>query len=214
MRAYCCLSKRADPDPRFCGMKNINIDRLDYIVWNAVAGLVKNSDRLENAITLSKVNYTKDIVTLEAQLEFVRNELKDRQRQLERMIRLYSASQTITPMDLDVQVRKLKEESIPFESDMDKISRSLMALKTSNNQNQSVRDWAKSVAANVDNLSQEEQHELLDLLTKKIVVDWDAVQKCHHVQIEAALPLFGRNPAPTTPLPGVSTFRGSTEAVN
>ena len=33
MRCYCCLSKRPDPRPRFCGLKNVPLDTINNYVW-------------------------------------------------------------------------------------------------------------------------------------------------------------------------------------
>jgi len=190
MRLYYCMSKRDDPFPRFCGMKNVPIDKLDLHVWQTVRDLIKDSKKLREAIERSRMTQAKDLVTLEAQQKWITKQVRGKDIEIDRILGLYGKTRSLSVEDLDKQIGRLKDERKLIEEDLRGIEEKVKAVQDAESQAKSVQSWAKIIASRVDRLSQKRRRELLLAMIRKIHVDWDEKEQTHYIDIEGAVPIF------------------------
>lgn len=189
MKCYSCLSKRPDPEPRFCGLKNISIDKLDNLIWTKIKEIVTNSDKLEEAIKAKKNYNWKDTVILQSEVEYIDKKIQQKKEEKNRLLELYSQSKAFTIEELDNKAKEIesvinnlykeKESINNKKSDHDAIKRNLLELES----------VMKRVATKIDNFSDQEKHDFLHLCINKIIIDYDK-NVGHTVEIEGAIPIF------------------------
>lgn len=194
---YCCISKRADPSPRWCGLKNIDIYKLDAGVWEQVRDLVKNSAKLTAAIERTKMTNKKDIVTLEAQQKWLEKQVTAKDSEIDRILGLYGKTTSLSMDELNRHVDQLKEDRLLIVTDLTRIKKSVQAVSNAEDASRSVEIWAKAIAEKVDKLNLEKRREFLQIFVQKIYVDWDEASKSHFFEIEGAVPIDGETGSAT-----------------
>ena len=189
MRVYCCLSKRPDPEPRFCGLKNIHLDRLNLLVWNIVRELLSNSEKLKQAIIQQQSEYFADEIILKDEIERLTSLKAERERELYRILDLYGKSQILSVQELDKQVRKVKDEIHVIEGETAKLERKQQQRVNIEENLSEIESWSRQLSERIDHLSDQEKYELLHLVIDKIIVDYHE-GKGHSIEVRGAIPLF------------------------
>lgn len=189
MRCYCCLSKRPDPLPRFCGLKNVNLDRLDELVWNTTKELVKNSEKLREAIENKRGNFVVDETLLEVELESIQRGIKEKDGEIDRILELYGKSKSLSVEELDRKVGELKKQKEDLEREKEKIESKSRDVEVAKRNFDRAEDFMTKEREVIDNSTDQEKREFLVLAVDKIWVDYDE-EKGHSVEIEGAIPIF------------------------
>jgi len=189
MRSYCCSSKRPDPEPRFCGMKNINLDRLNELVWSTVRRMILKSKVFKKSVEAGLREYEKhnsgeikEKKALEAQLEQI-------QLAIHRMMKLYGVVEAMTPEELDFQIRDLKQDYKEVEQDLHRIEKKVEQLQPQILFNSQYEIFRKQLAFTINELNEQEQSELLHLVLKEIHIDYEE-NKGHKIEIVCAIPVL------------------------
>ena len=209
MRLYSCASKRYDPEYRFCGLKNVNLDRLNELVWSNIRRLIMNSNSFQTAVKKGHSLIQKGKKDEIAEIKDLLREKEQVERAIARLIKLYAATKAITVEQLDNEVNTLKETLFGIEKRLEKLE----VLKVDSIENQfsldSMELFRKELAECIDNLTDEERFDLLHLILSRIEVDY-VPEKGHKIEIIWAIQL----PDPTsirgsiTPLKKVRSKRG------
>ena len=96
MLCYCCLSKRPDPEPRFCGLKNINLRKLNQLVWDKTREIALNSSKLREVIESQKEGSFVDGVELEVQLVQVDRLIQSKDEEIRDILRRTKGYKSVT----------------------------------------------------------------------------------------------------------------------
>lgn len=180
MRLYCCLSKRPDPLPRFCGLKNVNIDRLDQLVWNTIKELVKNSEELKAAIENRKGTFAVDEVLSQVELESIQKAAKEKSEEIDRILDLYGKSKTFTVEELDKRVEKLKKQREGLEGERERIDSKIRDVEVAKSNFDRAEDFVRKTRAVIDSFTDQEKRDFLLLAVDKIWVDYDEERGTYH----------------------------------
>ena len=205
MRCYCCLSKRPDPLPRFCGLKNVNLDRLDQLVWNTMKELVKNSGKLKEAIENKKGSFVVDEALSKAELEGIKKAVRDKDKEIDRILDLYGKSKALTIEELDKKVDQLKKQKENLQREKDEIENNVRNVELAKKNFVQAEEFMSRIREVIHNFTDQEKREFLLLAVNKIWVDYNE-ERGHTIEIEGAIPIFDEtkpgvsNEFPTRPL--------------
>ena len=89
MRLYQCLSKRPDPYPRFCGMKNINLDKLNTLVWDSLLHILQDAQGTHRAYK-KYIKKNTDIEDFKKNIKSAKRMLTELQNKKSRLLDLYT----------------------------------------------------------------------------------------------------------------------------
>jgi len=189
MRCYCCLSKRPDPLPRFCGLKNVNLDRLDQLVWNTTKELVKNSQKLREAIENKKGSFAVDEALSQVELESIQKAIEEKKGEIDRILELYGKSKALTIDELDTKVEELKKQREDLERQRDRVESKVKEMEAARSNFDRAEDFVRKTRAVIDSFTDQEKRDFLLLAVDKIWVDYDE-ERGHTIEIEGAIPTF------------------------
>ncbi|HCJ65966.1 MAG TPA: hypothetical protein DHV62_01215, partial [Elusimicrobia bacterium] len=190
MRVYCCLSKRADPDPRFCGLKNVNIDKLNNAVWENVKEMLKNSQKLREAIKRHRNSAIVDRAILEAKLKKINRDIEANKQETDATLDLYIKAKKLTVEQLDERIGKIKEERDELLKRRESILERIAKAKEAKTTLEKVERFASEISKNLDSYTEQEKYDLLHTIVSKIIVDYDADTDMHSIEIEGMIPVF------------------------
>ena len=189
MRCYCCLSKRPNPEPRFCGTKNLHIDKINNLVWGEVSSIVKNSGKLKEAIKDQKDNSWVDATLHETESSLNAKAIQGKKEELDRLMELYTKSKTLSVADLDKKAGTIKSELEALEEMKQKLDTRAFQATEIKQKMKKVEDIMSSVAKRIDSFTDQEKYDFLHLFINRILVDYDSAVG-HTIVIEGAIPLF------------------------
>jgi len=189
VRCYCCFSKRPDPLPRFCGLKNINLDRLNQLVWNTTKELVKDSEKLREAIENKKGGFAVDEALSQIELESIQKAIEEKNKEIDRILDLYGRSKTFTVEELDRKVEELKKQRDDLERESERIESKIREVEIAKSNFDRAEDFVRKTRAVIDNFTDQEKRDFLVLAVDKIWVDYDE-ERGHTIEIEGAIPTF------------------------
>jgi site-specific DNA recombinase len=189
MRVYYCSSKRRDPIPNFCGMKSINIDKLNDLIWENLMNVLTNSSvvrkSLKRIFSKTKIDKSK----IEKDNKAILKKIEDTEVQRKNLIRL-AAKGTISDKDLEQQLKDLDNEIYEFQN---LISSNLQRIKLSENQ-EGTFEWiikAEEKAKQIRNTKDlEKKKEIVNTFIDKIYVDYLEEEKEHVIEMKLKYKLF------------------------
>ncbi len=188
MRLYACLSTRPAPEPRFCGLKRINIDKLNNLVWNKTRELVSNSDKIKEALRQAKDNGMVDNLLHETAIDSIDRQIKAIEQQIDRHLELYGKE--ILPMaDLNRKAQEYKDIKERLSQERQKAVERRERIERAKENVRNIENYLSSISKNIDKFTDQEKFEFLHLIIKRIVIDYNAERGEHSVNIIYAIPL-------------------------
>ncbi len=197
-RCYTCLSKR---NGKFCGMKNINIDKLNSLVWNLLIddegddfgtnfwGVVLDLfDKRKNLPEV--VNFTKEI-------NFNEKKLIEKKENKDRLLTLYIEG-NIEKEDYLKRISKIDEEKREFEKrirELQQSSNNIQNIEKVDELVYQMRELQKYICFDI---TEEEKQEIIRKYVKEIRIDFEMEKQFHKVEIEIELMDFESNTLNTT----------------
>ena len=182
-KTYMCSSKRTHS----CGIRSVNIHRLDSVVWDRVINSGEYTQQLK--IDWSERGSETVIKATEKDIETIQSELRLLDLRANKLVELYELGRlTLDEYDkrhseikkendnLNTQFRSLEHKRVALEnvkSETDKMLTGLMGL------------W--KIRKQLNELSVDEKRLLLIRLGVNIIINWDATSRCHTVDITFAV---------------------------
>lgn len=191
MRCYCCISKHPDPEPRFCGLKNINLDKLNNIVWEKIVEIVKNSKKLEEAIKTKKDLEWSGKILSDTGIEIIDKAIKKNDEELDNLLDLYNKSKVFTIEELDKKAIKIKSEREALVKEKEIIMKEKVESEITQENIRNIEDYMHKISKRINSFSEQEKYDFLHLFINRIVVDYDK-NIGHTIEIEGAIPVFDR----------------------
>ena len=176
---------------------NIRAERLEEPIWSEVKRVLQNPDLIVAGIdTLD----AQEGGGLEEEIAQAERDLRSIQMEEDRAIRLF-VSGKITEVQLDLQRKFITErlESARAKLDDYRVQEANGAEKR--RLMEAVLAWARNVGQGLDELTQKERKELLQMVVEEVVIDRD-----NNVDITLAIPVDGEpsrsdSPEPASPEP-------------
>ena len=189
-RLYCCLSKRPDPDPRFCGLRSVNLDKINYMIWETIKGIVKNSHKLKEAIESQKNEHFVDSVLSETELESIERAIKEKDGEIDKLLDLYTKSKILSIKELDNKIKTYKDIKDALIKQRQEVTERINAASQAESNLKEIENFMLTVSKRIDSFTDSETQEFLNLVINKIWVDYDVSSKTHLIEIEGAVPIF------------------------
>ena len=174
-RVYMCSSKRET----FCGMRSINIDKLNKLVWNSVKGshlLLKKKLREINGKGVDEA-----LKQSQNKLEKIESGVQLLNKKLDNLIELYTEGR-ITKSQFDEKKQKYNLDEERLNQDKITLERENQMLEDQRGL-ASIGDKMETLFSRLKNLTEPEKADLLRLLVKDIKVNYDENLLEHTVTI-------------------------------
>ena len=189
MRCYCCISKRPDPEPRYCGLKNVNLDQINDFVWSAITKLIMNSKSLKDAINAQRAEHKADDLLLKTELENIDKLIKQKDDQIETLLDAYGKSRALTIDELDDKVGQ-GEQKGRVGTNRETIVQQLAKIELNKRVLLITEEYRELMAKSIKSFSDKEKFDFLHLVIDKILVDYDPSTNSHSIEIEGSIPIF------------------------
>lgn len=197
-RLYCCLSKRPDPEPRFCGLRSVNLDKINKLVWEKTREIAFNSSKLKEVIENKEAEHFIDDVEMGVQLSQLERLIEGKDNEIKDIIRRKSLYKSVTDEDIDKTISEIKSEQNDLILQKVELEKKISNTRRAKEQAKYISDYLKTIAYNIDSFTDEEKYEFLHLLIQKIEIDWDGISREHKTDIIYTIPveekLFDENP--------------------
>jgi len=188
-RVYVCLSKRADPEPRSCGLKSPNLDKVERVVWEQVRRIVFNTDLVRKAIEHGQAEGFVDSVEIEAEEGRLRHEIEARDAEIVDLVRRRGRYQHLSDDDIDRAILQVKQEKDALIQQREKLTKQIQKLDTARGNLSRLEATFRTLAKKIDKFTPQERYEFIHLIISRIIVDYDEKAKTHHLKMELAIPL-------------------------
>jgi hypothetical protein len=188
-RLYVCLSKRADPEPRSCGLRSPNLDKVERVVWEQVRRIVFNTDLVRKAIEQGQAEGFVDSVEIEAEEGRLRHEIEARDAEIVDLVRRRGRYQHLSDDDIDRAILQVKQEKDALTQQKEGLTRQLQKLDVARGNLSRLEATFRTLAKKIDKFTPQERYEFIHLIINRIIVDYDEKTKTHHLKMELAIPL-------------------------
>ena len=170
----------------------IRAERLEEPIWSEVKRVIQNPDLIVAGIdTLD----SQGSGGLEEEIAQAERDLRSIQMEEDRAIRLF-VSGKISEAQLDVQRKFITERLESARANLDDF-RAKQASGTEQRQlMETVLSWAREVGQGLDELTDEQRKEILQMIVEQVVIDRD-----NNVDITLAIPIDDDSPDPESPEP-------------
>lgn len=189
MRLYCCSSNRPDPIRKHCKMKNINIDKIESLVWNTIITILQNSNfaKKQYQRIFSRKNDTKII---QSNLTYLKGQLKSKNEEISIILNLYGKK--LIPYN--VLENKSKELELQLNDISNSIKEKEIELKLSlEKSDYNILSITENELKKLNELTPERKRKMLNILISSIEVDYLDEYKEHVIIINLKLPLLHKD---------------------
>jgi|GEM_PF-115026 len=188
--AYSCPSGRYIQDIPSCGLRRINLSRIESFVWNTVKDLVLDSEKLRNRIEARHVELYANDAFNEDKIREYDKQAEALEEEKSRLLSLYSRSEIYTIDELDMKAKEIQDKIDAARAEQSKFITSRERLLAQKAQINQADAYFKSIRERLDDFNDEERKKLVSLLCSRIVVDWDEERFTHTLEIEGVIPAF------------------------
>ena len=171
---------------------SIRAERLEEPVWNEVKRVLQNPDVIVAGIESLD---SQEGGGLQEEIAQAERELRNIQIEEDRAIRLF-VSGKITEAQLDHQRRFITERLESARAKLDDYRAREAGGAEKRHLMEAVLAWAREVGKGLDELTDEQRKELLQMVVDQVVIDRD-----NNVDITLAIPIDGNCPGPDSPEP-------------
>ena len=171
---------------------SIRAERLEEPVWNEVKRVLQNPGLIVAGIDSLD---SQDSGGLEEEIAQAERDLRSIQIEEDRAIRLF-VSGKITEAQLDHQRRFITERLESARAKLDDYRARKAGGAEKRRLMEAVLAWAREVGKGLDELTDEQRKELLQMVVDQVVIDRD-----NNVDITLAIPIDGNYPGPDSPEP-------------
>lgn len=189
-KAYFCPSGNYPRADKSCGLRRLHLEKTENLIWNLAKDLVTNSKKLKNAIQSKHIDLFVNEVITNDQVSQYDARISQLKVELKRLLSLYSQSEIYTVEELDEKAAEIRSKINDEEKARDQFRRTRERILEQRHQIDNAEGYFKSISKRLDNFSDEERRELVQLLFDKIYVDWDEKSQLHLLQVEGSIPIF------------------------
>lgn len=186
-RLYCCLSKRPFPEPRSCGMRGLNLDKANHIVWSTVREYILNSKKLREAIKAQKDTTFVDRVGFDAELSTIRKKIAGKDSEVRDLLRARGRYKNIDEAEIDQLAGEIKSEKNDLKIREHELLQQLSKIDSIDDKSKEIERFLSTLVTRVDKLNENEKFEVLHVIIKAIQVRYNTSLKKHFLNICLAL---------------------------
>jgi site-specific DNA recombinase len=188
-RVYCCASKKPDPHPCFCGLKNVNIDKINNFVYREVINIMTSSSKLTRNLReyFSDVKESKEEILKEN--KFLLSGLQEINNQKTHLIQLH-LKKIIEEKEANNTLIELRKLEADYQR---RLNQNELRIHSAS-QKSDVYSWIFKLQEKRNELlectDEIRKREILKSLVNKIIIDYSEKEKTHIVEIDIKIPVF------------------------
>ena len=182
-RIYMCASKRE----RSCGIRSINFDRLNELVWNRVVSSSQYIQQISKDWNESGNDAV--IKTTEKDIDTIKSELRVLDVRSKKVVELYELNR-LTLADYDERHQQINKEQEALKTQLRLLEQKRLGLNDTKGEVDKLLTGIMGLWKIKDRLNQLKEEEKRTLLTRlgvNVVITWDNVARCHGVEITFAV---------------------------
>jgi len=186
-RNYCCLSKRTEYTN--CGLRSINLDKIDRLIWEKTREILLNSEKLKEVIASQDNELFVDIAEIEVQTKHLEKAITDRDEEIKDLIRRRKKYKNISDREIDQIILDIKQEKEALINQKQDLIQKIENTKSAKEQSKQIADYIATLSHNIDSLPDQDRFDLLHLLIHKIIIDYDVEAKEHTAETIYKIPV-------------------------
>lgn len=172
---YMCSSKREIP----CGLRSINITRLDTLVWNE---LVKSDQHCKHLLDSNQLQKSSEESERSAALARLTKSKLKLEEEIKRAQKLY-VSGRIELHDFDDMKKDLSENLLKVSNDIDRINNIEERRAQQRRSLQSHMETIEGIRGYLDQFDEKEKATVIRQLVENIIVHWDETLLLHSIEV-------------------------------
>ena len=189
-RVYKCPSGTYPREDVSCGLRSINVAKIEGFVWELTKELVSDSEKMWEAVKARNLDLATDELCTQDTLEAYDRRVKELNRERSRYLDLYGKSEIITVEELEKKIAEVDRELRGIEKDRREYQESHVDLQEKREILEKATEHLKSISSRLDEFTFEEKAELINLLFSRIELSWDEEKKEYSLDFEAQVPVF------------------------
>ena len=189
-QAYSCPSGRFKQDIPSCGLRRLYLPRIEEYIWNLTMELVTNSEKLNKAVRGKHLDLSANELFNEDQIKTYNASIKQYQGELDRILSLYARTEIITVEELEKKAGGIKAKIREAEEARNGLLEARDRILDQKKHLDNAQEYFKSIRSRLDTFSDNQKRELIQLLWKRITVDWNEAKNEHILELEGAIPIF------------------------
>jgi site-specific DNA recombinase len=188
MRLYQCISKKPNPEPRHCGLKNINLDKLNTIVWTDLMNTLTNPEII--SIELQKYIERKYSNTLKMRIAINEFQKKIEMKTIEKskILDLYGKTEAFSMDELEKKVAGINSYIKNTDHSLKKLQNGLSIYTNTEEAHKRLKSYLEMYNKHLAEITNEQKVLICRQFIERIVVDWEEGSG-HTIQIQYRLPL-------------------------
>jgi len=186
-RTYTCASKRFGYED--CGIRSVNLDKINSLVWEKSMEIALNSSQLREAVISQQSETFVDGVEFEVQLKAIDQQIAKKKAEIKDVIRRKEKYISITDEDMDLVIIEIKDEMKALEEQKRALQDKICRVEKTRKHIQHVSDYLSTISSNIKRFDNQQRYEFLHLLIDKIEVEYNELKREHTVEIVYIIPL-------------------------
>ena len=184
-RLYRCGSKVANPTVENCGLRSVNIDKLNSLVWEILCKGFEEAKFFGRQLDKLFSDDPQKQATIKKEIVGIERRLIEKDKEKDRIIRLYGKD-GLSEKDVERSIAEVNRERHEIEGRIQSLKTQLSAIKEIKRTIQWWEERREYVSRIEDDL---EKQQIVKMFVEGIVVNYDEVKKDHLIKINLKYPI-------------------------
>jgi len=191
MRQYVCMSKRPNPHKRFCGLRSINKDKLEDIIWkDLIFQISSNTGIIEKAKKFLNDDKTKSSIL--NKIKSLENKINEKETQRERLLKLYVNNISFTETELNDHANKINDDINNLKNEINSLKNKLNIINKKNKAIEDLENIKTDIIKISNSCTEIQKREIVMKMINKIIIGWSE-SKGHSVEVIYRIPFSEKN---------------------
>jgi len=187
--SYICSSKLPAVKGDFCGLKNVNMKKMNDTVWEAVKNMLLNSDLLINKAKEYLNNKSNQGNAIKKDIELNRKQIDSEQRSKKKLLELYLKTEEFSTEELNSQSNEYNNRISILEKKVEKLENQLSLINNKMEVLNNMEYLRNSLLDQINSLTKDDIQKVIRYLVDRISIDWDKTNG-HQVELLFQFPMF------------------------
>jgi site-specific DNA recombinase len=188
MRLYQCISKKPNPEPRHCGLKNINLDKLNSIIWTDLSDMLSNP--LIISVELQKYMEKKysSTIRIKTAIKEFRKKIESKNIEKSKILDLYGKTEAFSMEELEMKVTDINGYVKIAERSLTKLENGLSIYTNTKEAYKRLKSYMVMYNNHLSKAPNEQRALICRKFIERITVDW-GIEEGYTIEIQYRLPL-------------------------
>ncbi len=189
-QAYHCPSMKYERGGKSCGLRRLNLPKIEAFVWNRTKELITDSEKLKKAIKGKHFDLAANKLFTDDKIKGYNATIGQSRKELDKLLSLYSRSEIFTLEEWEAKAGDIKAKIQEAEKARDRLLEAKDRILAKSKHLDNALEYFRSISSRLDSFTNEEKSELVHALWTCITVDWNEERKVHTLEMEGAISSF------------------------